>query len=103
MRSQIFLASILVGVAVWPGALLATDEALAAGSGNGFGNSWTDEDAPRDPRGGTILQFPGMPPIQVMPDGRIPNEQGFTRPQGMAPHRALKPSLSPEQQAKAAK
>lgn len=100
MRSHFFLASMLVGVAVWPGTLLASDSAFAAGAGNS--NGWSDGDAPRDPRG-TILQFPGMPPIQVTPDGHIYNPQGFARPQSLAPHRPLKPSLSPEQQAKAAR
>jgi tetratricopeptide (TPR) repeat protein len=100
MRSQFFLASMLVGLAVWPDALLAPDSAFAAGARNSSG--WSDEDAPRNHRG-TILQFPGMPPIQVTPDGRIYNEQGFARPRSLAPRRPLKPSLSPEQQAKAAK
>lgn len=106
MRSHFFLASILLGLAAWlplrSGSLLAPDSAFAAGSGNGFGEGGIDEGAPSEPPG-TILQFPGMPPIQVTPDGRIFRPQGFAAPQDAAPRRALKPSLSPEEQAKAAK
>ena len=106
MRSHFFLASILLGFAAWlplrSGALLAPNSAFAAGSRDDTGNGWIDEDAPRGGPG-TILQFPGMPPIEVLPDGRIFRPQGFTKPQDAAPRRALKPSLSPEEQANAAK
>lgn len=106
MRPHFFLASIFLGFAAWlplrSGALLGPDSAFAAGSRSDSGNGWIDEDAPRGGPG-TMLQFPGMPPIEVLPDGRIVRPQGFAKPSGAERSRALKPSLSPEQQAKAAK
>jgi tetratricopeptide (TPR) repeat protein len=93
--------------------------ALAAGQMPPNGEGWVDEDA--GPGGGTVLRFPGMPPMQVLPNGqvvpraqRFPGQQGYEQPaygqppygrQGLQPHRSgnLKPSLSPQEKAKAAK
>lgn len=103
MRSRFFLSLIIVGFAAWlplqSTAFLAPGMALAAGATSEFGPGWIEEDDGPDAPPGAILQFPGMPPIQVMPDGRI------LRPQAADPRRigAMKPSLSPEEKAKAAK
>ncbi len=93
--------------------------AFAAGQMPPDGDGWADEDA--GPGGDSVLQFPGMPPVQVLPNGQIvprpprfSGQQGYGQPgfgpqgygqQGLQPHRSgnLKPSLSPQEKAKAAK
>jgi Flp pilus assembly protein TadD len=104
------LVSIFLGCAIFLGwtswlpfgglRLSAASPASAAGLDDSTGDGWIDEDAP-NAQGGTILQFPGMPPVQVTPDGRIFRPQGFAKPHEA--RRPLKPSLSPEEQAKAAR
>lgn len=103
MRSRFFhLLIALLTVAAQP--LLHAPQALAAGS-SPLGEGWTEEDdgGPMPP--GALFQFPGMPPVQMTPDGHLvqpPPNAG--QAQSAPPHRApLKPSLSPAEQAKAAK
>lgn len=111
MRSRFFLSLIIVGFAAWlllqSTAFLAPGMALAAGATSDFGDGWIDDDDEPNAPPGTILQFPGMPPIQVMPDGRVlrPQAPQVSQPQGADQRRigAMKPSLSPEEQTKAAK
>ncbi|MGO9132997.1 MAG: tetratricopeptide repeat protein [Methylovirgula sp.] len=106
MRSRFFLSLFVAGIVPLQSILLFPSFAAAAGANSQVPDGWTDDDAGADGPG-TILQFPGMPALQVMPDGRIrPRGPQAAQPQGMPQqHRkaALKPSLSPEEQAKAAK
>lgn len=108
MRWRIFLSLLLCGPAVLlaprSGAPFAPTAALAAGPSSTFGDGggWIEEDdgGPSDPPG-TILQFPGMPPIQAGPSGSVFGPDGS--PTGRPHSGALTPSLSPEERAKAAK
>jgi tetratricopeptide (TPR) repeat protein len=106
MRSRFFLFLIAFGWVAWPALPGLTGMALAAGPQSEDSDAAPDENAGPNLPPGTILQFPGMPPMHVMPDGRIlrPQTPQAGQPQG-AEHRAgaVKPSLSPAEQAKAAK
>lgn len=106
MRSRFFLSLIGGGIAAALIALAALSGADRARAGSPFGDGWTEEDGGPDMPPGTVLQFPGMPPIRVMPDGHLMQPQENVRvPSVGAPQRgaALKPSLSPAEKAKAAK
>jgi tetratricopeptide (TPR) repeat protein len=91
---------LLIGLAL-PHGPLRPVTALAAGPDDS-GGSWLDENENQVAPPGAILRFPGMPPIVVGPDGRIRGRDGAAMRLGR-PHESLKPSLSPEQRAKAAK
>ncbi len=106
MQSRIFSLVVIcgLGMALAPIRLFAPDVVLAAGAGNDFGGGgWIEEDERPDGTQGTILRFPGMPPIRVGPDGRILGDGGLRRPSVPRRSGVLTPSLSPEQRAKAAK
>ena len=85
-----------------PVGLFASDAAMAAGA-NGFGDGWIEEDDGQNAQPGTILRFPGMPPIHVGPDGRILRGDDSQHPALQRRSGTLKPSLTPEQRAEAAK
>ncbi len=105
MQSRVFSFVLICGLVLAPRpvGLFAPDVALAAGAGNDLGGGWIEEDDGQNGSAGTILRFPGMPPMRVGPDGHILS--GGSMQPSAAPRRsgALKPSLSPEQRAKAAK
>ena len=107
MQSRVFSFVLIFGLgmafAPRPVGLFAPDTALAAGAGNDFGGGGIEDDNGPNVPPGTILQFPGMPPIQVGPDGRILSNDSLQRSIVPRPSGALKPSLSPEEHAKAAK
>lgn len=107
MRSRFFLSLMVAGALPLQlsgfGSLLGSRPAYAAGP-EPNGDGWTEEDT--GPGGDTILQFPGMPPVQVLPNGQMrPRGPHVSSPQGTTEHpaAALKPSLSPQEKAKAAK
>jgi tetratricopeptide (TPR) repeat protein len=123
MRSRFFRMLVLAG-AVPLQLSFCGSLAFAAGQQRPDGDSWMDEDAGPGGGDGTVLQFPGMPSVQVLPNGQVvprgphapgqlgngqPNygQRNFGQPnygqQGLQPHRNLKPSLSPQEKAKAAK
>ncbi len=93
MRSRFFLSLIIVGFAAWLGPqaakLFAPGIAWAAGAQRPLGDDWAEDDGAPNAPPGTILQFPGMPPIQVMPDGRVLRPQGrqLSEPQGTGQRR----------------
>lgn len=104
MRLRFFFALMMIGAALLP--LWATSISSAALAGPkhraGTGDDWFQDDPGQQaPSSGTILHFPGMPPIQVTPGGQL-SGPGW-RSVGEPPAKTLKPSLSPEEQAKAAK
>lgn len=139
MRSRFFRTLVLAGVVPLQLSFCGS-LAFAAGQQRPDGDSWMDEDAsPGGGGDGTVLQFPGMPSVQVLPNGQVVplgphapgrlgngqlgngqlgnGQQGYGQPnygqrnygqpnygqQGLQPRRNLKPSLSPQEKAKAAK
>lgn len=107
MQSRLFLHVLICGfgmmLAPHPMGLFASDAALAAGTANDFSGGWIEEDGGPDAPAGTVLRFPGMPPMHLGPDGRILGEDDPQRPAATRRLDALKPSLSPQQRARAAK
>lgn len=95
MRSLMVLRLILLGLAAAPA--LQSSAAFAAGPADPFADDAQGDDTP-DGMPGTIMQFPGMPPV---PGGQV---GGAQIPGLRSPHAdALKPSLSPQEKAKAAR
>jgi len=100
MRSHMVLSLILIGLAVSPA--LSSSAAFAAGRADPFADDPQQQGGDDGPDGlpGTILQYPGMPPLpRGQDDGaQIPGlgDQG-TRAGG------LKPSQSPQEKAQAAR
>jgi tetratricopeptide (TPR) repeat protein len=100
MRSRLIISLVVFGLAAWTALPIA--RAFADPMTSPYaGDSGDDNDAP-DGLPGSTLQLPGMPPFDGQGAARqIPN----LGDDGADPHRAdaLKPSLSPQEKAKAAK
>jgi len=98
MRSHMVLSLILIGLAASPA--LQPSAAFAAGRADPFADDAQQQGDAPDGLPGTILQYPGMPPL---PGG----QEGGTEIPGLGDQGthagALKPSQSPQEKAKAAR